>query len=189
MSQGYLPFLNSSFSTNVDGLQLGDTFRDRQGRVLMLTALSNDLTSDTTAANQILSAASTAVTYATGLSGAIFTATQTAANVLGSGTTGIVFGVIEGAVAEATAATAAANRFVLSVHRGRTTVATNGDDDIAAGDYLTKSSGNGTCDSVAQSSTTALTYALASQVIGRAVAADVDASDTVVGYLSCRLSI
>lgn len=60
------------------------------------------------------------------------------------------------------------------------TIVTNGDDDIAAGDSLIVATGtDGACDSVAAATTTVHTLAL-----GHAVAADVDAANTVAGVLT-----
>lgn len=58
-------------------------------------------------------------------------------------------------------------------------IKTNADDDIAAGDKLIGSTTDLCCNSVA--SGTASTY----RVFGQAVAADVDASDTVAGIVDC----
>lgn len=57
-------------------------------------------------------------------------------------------------------------------------VKTNADDDIAAGDALI-GGGDGTCNSTAQNT------APTNKVLGWAVAADVDASDTVAARLEC----
>lgn len=60
------------------------------------------------------------------------------------------------------------------------TVKTNADDDIANGDALV-GAGDGTCDSVAAHVDTAAFL----KVLGWAVAADVDAADTVAARLEC----
>lgn len=59
-------------------------------------------------------------------------------------------------------------------------IKTNGDDDIAAGDYLvadTAIPNDGTCDTMADGEE--------EQVFGYALAADVDASNTVAGHVNC----
>lgn len=60
-------------------------------------------------------------------------------------------------------------------------VVTNGDDDIAAGDAIVPSAaGDGTCDSTAEGTAPVRT------VVGWAVAADVDASNTVAAYITLQ---
>lgn len=63
--------------------------------------------------------------------------------------------------------------------KGPCTVATNGDDDIAAGDAIIASAaGDGTCDSTAQDT------APICKVVGWAMAADSDGADTVLTMLT-----
>lgn len=63
---------------------------------------------------------------------------------------------------------------------GIATVNTNGDDDIAAGDAIIGSSTDGACNSVAANT------APTNKVVGFAIAADVDAANTVLVELTLR---
>jgi hypothetical protein len=64
---------------------------------------------------------------------------------------------------------------------GQCTVTTNGDDDIAKADaVIASAAGDGTADSTAQDT------APTNKIVGWALAADVDASDTVLTFLTMR---
>lgn len=178
---------SSAYTTDLAGITLGDSFFDARGRLFQVFALSNDLTGDTITANQIVYLATTQVTYPTGQSG-LFTVTNTIANAFDAAADTHIAGVALGTSAEAASSAAADNRYMLFLVRGRhETIATNGDDDIAQGDYLISSSGNGTCDSITGTDqATTQTERTMNRRFGIALAADVDASDTVDGFVNCK---
>lgn len=61
-------------------------------------------------------------------------------------------------------------------------IKTNGDDDIAAGDTLIMVATDGVCDSIAAATTTGTLLE-----IGEAMAADVDAANTVAGWIFSKI--
>lgn len=177
------PTIAASFSTSLGGRNLGDTFRDERGRTYMLVALSNALTNDTIAANEVLYVAATSVTYPTGQSGS-FTVTNTRANALGGDNAYAAYaGQALGTVAEAASSAAADNRFILIGVQGRFTVKTNGDNNGVAGDYLIHT-GNGTADIVLQNDTSTQTAAVLANKIGRALGTE--ASSAVDAFIHSR---
>lgn len=145
-----VPFATSGFTTDASGLQLGDRFFDRRGRQWRMYAVSNDLTGNTFAANEVAVIAATNVTYPTSLTfdyttttgvSPFYTITNTVANGLdyaaGAPVIAIVAGIMDGTIAEAASGAAADIRLALGMTHGFHLVNTDGvTEDIGAGDHV-----------------------------------------------------
>ena len=198
-----LPFSTTGFTTDAAGIQLGDRFFDRRGRTWRFFALSNDLTGNATAANDVMVIASTDVTYPSSLNfeyttttavSPAYTVTNTVANGLdyaaGAPVIAIVAGIMDGAVAEATAATAAAFRGVLCMSEGFHLVAGDGTtESVSRGDHIilgaAASKAVGMQATIAGTDTTAETRGTQRSHIGWAVAADEDTDNLIACHVNC----
>ena len=194
---------SSSFTTDAAGLQLGDRFFDRRGREWHLFAVSNDLTGDTFAVNQVAVIAATNVTLPTSLTfdyttttgvTPFYTVTNTVANGLdyaaGAPVIAIVAGIVDGTVAEATSAAAADLRLVLAMSRGFHLV--NGDgvtESLTGGDHVILGALAGRAvgmqATIAGTSTTAETRGTQRSHIGWSVAADEDTDNLIACNVNC----
>lgn len=174
---GIDPATDWIIENELKGLAVGDIRVDNKGRKFQLWKLSSDLTNNTTAANEV------AVREASNV------VTNKPANGLDT-TNCIAAGVFTGAIAESSGTTASTQKYVWVLIHGVTTIKTNGDDDIAAGDELIPDASNGgCCDSFAPTSTNPTANDLAKMlhsVFATALAADVDASNTVSALVHVR---
>ena len=186
-----------SFTSDAAGLQLGDRFFDRRGREYRFYALTNSLTGDTTAANDVMVIASTDVTYPTSLTfdyttttgvSPAYTITNTVANGLdyaaGAPVIAIVAGIMDAAVAEASSAAAADFRGVLAMTKGFHLVLGDGvTETLSRGDHvILGATGGKACGmqaTIAGTDTTAETRGTQRSKIGWAVAADEDTDNLI----------
>ena len=198
-----LPMSTTGFISDAAGLQLGDRFFDRRGRTWRFFALSNDLTGNATVANDVMVIALTDVTYPTGLTfdyttttgvSPAYTVTNTVANGLdyaaGAPVISIVAGIMDGAVAEATAATAAAFRGVLCMSEGFHLVRGDGvTETVSRGDHIilgaTAGYACGMQAAIAGTDTTAETRGTQRSHIGWSVAADENTDNLIACHVSC----
>lgn len=193
-----IPFATGGYTTDASGLLLGDRFFDAKGREWTLYAVTNDLVNNAFAANEVAYIANTNVTYPTDQTITLGDATTTVAiqatitndvsaalrYAAGPPVVAAVAGVMDGAIGEATAATAAAIRYALCLTKGRHLIKTNGDGDISAGDLLI-AGGDGTCDSVAFGATNQTDNLLMSKV-GQALTADDTAGTSVYAMVAAN---
>lgn len=197
-----LPFSTNGVKSVFDGLNLGDRFFDRRGREWRFYALSNTLTNDTTAANDVMVIAATDVTYPTGYFfdyttttqvSPAYTVTNTVANGLdysaGAPVIAIVAGIMDAAIAEASSAAAADFRGVLCLTHGFHLV--NGDgvtESQTRGDHVITGALNGKAvgmqATIAGTDTTAETRGTQRSHIGWSVAADED-TDNLLAVNVC----
>jgi hypothetical protein len=197
-----LPMASTAFTSDAAGLYLGDRFFDRRGREWRLYALSNDLTGNTTSANDVMVIASTDVTYpaslkfdyttTTGVSPA-YTITNTVANGLdyaaGAPVIAIVAGIMDGAIAEAESANAADLRLVLAMTKGFHLVRGDGvTESLSRGDHVilgaTAGYACGMQATIAGTDTTAETRGTQRSHIGWSVAADEDTDNLIAANVS-----
>lgn len=192
-----LPFATSGVKTVFDGINLGDRFFDHRGREYRFYALSNDLTGNTTSANDVMVIASTDVTYPTGYTfdyttttgvSPAYTITNTVANGLdyaaGAPVIAIVAGIMDAAIAEASSSAAADFRGVLAMSRGFHLVrGDNVTETLSRGDHVILGAVSGyACGlqaALAGTDTTAETRGTQRSHIGWAVAADEDTDNLI----------
>lgn len=198
-----VPMATGSFTTDASGMQLGDRFFDRRGREWRLYAVSNDLTGDTFAVNQVAVVAATNVTYPTSLMfdyttttgvSPFYTVTNTVANALdyaaGAPIIAPVAGIMDGTIAEATSAAAADLRLCLCMNAGFHLVNTDGvTEDITAGDHVIVGAlagrAVGMAATIAGTDTTAETRGTQRSHIGMAVAADENTDNLLAVDVYC----
>lgn len=155
--------ITSSFADPSMAGHLEELGIDAQGRTLRLVQMSTSLTNDTTVDGSLVYRTTTSSTV-----------TNTAASAATINSLPVPAGVALGALAESPSSD---TYYAWVLIRGRkTNLLTNGDDDIAQGNCLDTDSGsNGGCNSVSG----AITADLLGVLVGRALAADVDAANTV----------
>ena len=198
-----VPFATSGFTTDASGLQLGDRFFDRRGREWRMYAVSNTLTGDAFAANEVAVIAATNVTYPTSLTfnytttlsvSPFYTITNTVANGLdysaGAPVIAIVAGIMDGTIAEASSSAAADIRLALAMTRGFHLV--NGDgvtESLTAGDHVILGALAGRAvgmqATIAGTDVTAETRGTQRSHIGWSVAADEDTDNLI----ACNVSV
>lgn len=175
---------NIPFSTDghvagdaLKGLKAHDVFWDQEGRKFKLLQLSSTLANDTTAAGEVL----------------VYETTQIVTNDVSTGlntTNPIAAGVVLAAIAESTSAVATNSgaKYILVMVEGRfSTVKTDGGDDIVAGDILVADETvDGAVDRLLAAATETDLNIFGKSYVGWALAADVDADNTVDTYVHVR---
>lgn len=164
-----IPFKPGTSKVTGFSADVGKKFIDKDGNIYTLYQIDSDLSGDAFADGQ------NAVLKAGNI------ATNKFANATDT-TNPLAIGVSCGAAAESAGATDSTIYYDLFLTDGVKTLLTNGDDDIAADDMLIAAD-LGLCDSVADNTT--ITDRIAKKKLGWALAADVDAANTV----SARVNI